>query len=102
MWSEKTIQLFTERSKDAIVYLDATDSVIKKAKGETAPFYIYDMVVRAPVKGWSPVPVDTCVTCDPTTATVYYFLGAFITDCIKCHHRHIKKRPVMYICDGSA
>ena len=101
LWSLETIQLFAERAKEDIVYVDATGSNIKKAKGKSAPFYIYKMVVRHPFKGGSPVPVATFVTCDHTTASVSFFLGSFMTDCIRCHGRHIKKRCVMYICDGS-
>ena len=101
LWSLVTIQLFAERAKEDIVYVDATGSIIKKEKGESAPFYIYEIVVRHPLKGRSPVPVATFVTCDHTTSSVSYFLGSFMTDCIRCHGRHIKKRCVMYICDGS-
>ena len=101
LWSKKTIQLFHKRSKEDIVYLDATGSIVKKAKGESTPFYIYELVVRSPVKGCSPVPVATYVTCDHTTASVSYFLGSFITDCVKLHGPQVRKRPVMYISDGS-
>lgn len=101
LWSKKTIQIFHRRSKEDIVYLDATGSIVKKAKGESTPFYIYELVVRSPLKGCSPVPVATFVTCEHTTASVSYFLGSFITDCIKQHGPKIRTRPVMYICDGS-
>ena len=102
LWSKQTICLFHQRSKTDVVYLDATGSVVKKEKGESAPIYIYELVVRHPVKGCSPVPVATFVTTEHTTASVSYFLGSFITDCMKAHGRAIRKRPVMYICDGSA
>lgn len=102
LWSNKTISLFHQRSKSDIVYLDATGSIVKKAKGESAPFYIYELVVRNPQKGCSPVPVATFVTCEHTTASVTYFLGSFITDCVKSHGAKIRQRAVMYICDGSA
>ncbi len=101
LWSKKTIHLFHKRSKKDIVYLDATGSIVKKAKGESTPFYIYELVVRNPVKGCSPVPVATFVTCEHTTASVSYFLGSFITDCVRLHGPKIRRRPVMYICDGS-
>lgn len=91
LWSNKTIHLFHQRSKEDIVYLDATGSIVKKA-----PFYIYELVVRNPLKGCSPVPVATYVTCEHTTASVSY-----ITDRIKLHGPKIRRRPVMYICDGS-
>lgn len=102
LWSKKTIHLFHQRSKSDIVYLDATGSIVKKAKGESSPFYIYELVVRHPLKGCFPVPVATFVTAEHTTASVSYFLGSFITDCVKLHGTKIRKRPVMYICDGSA
>jgi len=101
LWSERTINLFYERSREDIVYLDATGSIVKKAKGESTPFYIYELVVRNPVKGCSPVPVATYVTCEHTTASVSYFLGSFMTDCIKAHGAKIRRKPQMYICDGS-
>ena len=44
LWLKKTIQLFHQRSKEDIVYLDATGSIVKKAKGESTPFYIYELV----------------------------------------------------------
>ena len=45
LWSDKTLNLFYERCKDDIVYLDATGSIVHKGKGQTAPFYVYEMVV---------------------------------------------------------
>ncbi|KAJ4923070.1 hypothetical protein JOQ06_027806, partial [Pogonophryne albipinna] len=101
LWSKRTIRLFHDRSKEDIVYLDATGSIVKKAKGESTPFYIYELVVRNPVKGCSPVPVATYVTCEHTTASITYFLGSFITDCVKQHGPKIRRRPVMLLCDGS-
>lgn len=101
LWSKKTIQLFHKRTKDDIVYLDATGSIVKKAKGDSTPFYIYELVVRNPRKGCSPVPLATFVTCEHTTASVSYFLGSFITDCVKLYGPNIRRRPPMYICDGS-
>lgn len=59
---------------------------------------LYELVVRNPMKGSSPVPVATYVTCDHTTASVLYFLSAFQTDHAKLY-RNI--RPVMIVCDGS-
>ncbi len=91
LWSSKTISLFHKRSKSDIVYLDATGSIVKKAKGESTPFYIYELVVRRPVKGCSPVPGATFVTSEHTTASVSYFLGSFITDCVKLHGTKIRK-----------
>lgn len=85
LWSKKMIQLFQQRSMEGIVYQDATGSIVKKAKGESTPFYIYELVVRNPVKGCTPIPVATYVTCDHTTESVSYFLGSFITDCVKVH-----------------
>ncbi|KAK1899355.1 120.7 kDa protein in NOF-FB transposable element [Dissostichus eleginoides] len=101
LWSKRTIRLFHDRSKEDIVYLYATGSIVKKAKGESTPFYIYELVVRNPVKGCSPVPVATYVTCEHTTASITYFLGSFITDCVKQHGPKIRRRPVMFLCDGS-
>lgn len=98
LWRQSS---FSVSDQEDIVYLDTIGSIIKKAKGESTPHYVYKMVVRHPAKDCSPVPVATYVTSDDTTSSVSYFLGVFITDCIRCHGRHIKKRPVMYICDGS-
>lgn len=102
LWSKNTIHLFHQRSKSDIVYLDATGSVVKKAKGQSSPFYIYELIVRHPLKGCSPVPVATFVTAEHTTASVSFFLGSFMTDCVKLHGTKIRKRTVMYLCDGSA
>lgn len=101
LWSDRTLNLFHERCKNDIVYLDATGSIVHRAKGQTAPFYVYEMVVRNPSKGSSPVPVATYITCDHTTSSVSYFLGAFVTDLTRIHGRRVKKRPVMLVCDGS-
>ncbi|KAF3848888.1 hypothetical protein F7725_015385 [Dissostichus mawsoni] len=76
LWSNKTIDLFHDRCREDIVYVDATGSIVKKAKGKTSPFYVYEMVVRNPFKGSSPVPVATYITNDHTTASISFFLGA--------------------------
>ncbi|KAF3846402.1 hypothetical protein F7725_003480 [Dissostichus mawsoni] len=101
LWSNKTIDLFHDRCREDIVYVDATGSIVKKAKGKTSPFYVYEMVVRNPFKGSSPVPVATYITNDHTTASISFFLGSFLTDVIRLHGRGAKQRPVMLICDGS-
>ncbi|KAI4793843.1 hypothetical protein KUCAC02_032457, partial [Chaenocephalus aceratus] len=59
--------------REDIVYVDATGSIVKIAKGKTSPFYVYEMVVRNPFKGSSPVPVATYITNDHTTASIYFF-----------------------------
>lgn len=41
LWTERTIHLFYKRSREDIVYLDTTGSIVKKAKGESTPFYIW-------------------------------------------------------------
>lgn len=101
LWCDKTLNLFYERCKSDIVYLDATGSIVHKGKGQTAPFYVYEMVVRHPSKGSSPVPVATYLTNDHTTTSVSYFLGSFVTDLRRLHGRRVNKRPAMLICDGS-
>ncbi|KAF3849403.1 hypothetical protein F7725_015900 [Dissostichus mawsoni] len=74
LWSNKTIDLFHDRCREDIVYVDATGSIVKKAKGKTSPFYVYEMVVRNPFKGSSPVPVATYITNDHTTASYPFSL----------------------------
>ena len=101
LWSQGTIQLFEERSKIDVVYIDATGSVLRRPKGDTAPYYVYEVVVRHPCKGKSPVPAATYVTCDHTTASLSFFLGSFMTDCVRNHGSTVKKRPIMVMCDGS-
>ncbi len=44
------------------MYLDATGSIVKKTQGQSAPFYVYELVVRNPTKGASPIPV--MIKCD--------------------------------------
>ncbi len=59
LWSNKTLSVFYKRCKNDIVYLDATGSVIKKSTAESPPYYVYELVVRNPSKGASPLPVAT-------------------------------------------
>lgn len=101
LWSKKSIDIFYQRCKEDIIYLDATGSIVKKSKQHgTSPFYIYELVVRNPNKGSSPFPAATYVTCDHTTSSVLYFLSAFQTDHAKQYgQKNIS--PVMIICDGS-
>jgi len=73
LWSKNTIRLFHRRCRDDIVYIDATGSIVQKAQGKTAPFYVYELVVRHPIKGSSPIPVATYVTCQHNTASVLLF-----------------------------
>ncbi len=85
LWSNKILSVFYKRCENDIVYLDATGSVIKKSTAESPPYYVYELVVRNPSKGASPLPVATYVTCDHTTASVTYFLQAFQTDVIRMY-----------------
>ena len=101
LFSSQTLNVVFERCKEDIVYIDATGSIVVKSKGQTAPFYVYEVVVRHPSKGSSPLPVATFVTSDHTTTSVSYFLGSGVTGLIKQHGPKAKTRPVMFICDGS-
>ncbi|KAF4097933.1 hypothetical protein G5714_021941 [Onychostoma macrolepis] len=101
LWSKKTQSVFYKRWKEDIVYLDATGSVIQKGSSASPPYYVYELVVRNPSKGASPLPVATYLTCDHTTASVTYFLQAFQTDMMKLYGKKAVKRPIMIICDGS-
>lgn len=100
LWSKKSIDIFHQRCKEDIVYLDATGSIVKKRKHSTGPFYVYELMVRNSNKGSSPFPAATYVTCDHTTSSVLYFLSAFQTDHAK-QYGHKNIRPLMIICDGS-
>lgn len=53
LWSRETISVFYKRCKEDIVYLDAKECIIKKSKEASAPFYVYEIVVRNK-KGASP------------------------------------------------
>ncbi|KAL7833717.1 hypothetical protein AOLI_G00286770 [Acnodon oligacanthus] len=101
LWSKRSTDIFHKWSKEDIVYLDATGSILKKKKKDSSgAFYIYELVVRNPSKSSPPLPVATYVTCDHTTALVLYFLISFQTDHARLHgHRNTK--PVMVVCDGS-
>ncbi|KAK7130483.1 hypothetical protein R3I93_019973 [Phoxinus phoxinus] len=101
LWSKNTIRLFHQRCRDDIVYIDATGSIVQKARGKSAPFYVYELVVRHPIKGSSPIPVATYVTCQHTTASVLFFMESFQTDYYKLFGRKSVRRPVMIMCDGS-
>lgn len=100
LWSSKSIEIFQSRCREDIVYLDATGSIMKKRKG-LPPFCVYELVVRNPRKTCSPLPVATYLTCDHTTASVTYFLEAFLTDVARAFGRKAMRSPVMLMCDGS-
>ncbi|KAG7516997.1 hypothetical protein JOB18_046441 [Solea senegalensis] len=113
-WSQKVKR---RRHKNEIISLqrmlkeeeeDPNERIIQKVglhpksgKGQTSPFYIYEVVVRHPSKGSSPLPVATYITSDHTTTSVSYFLGSVVTELIRQHGPKAKTRPVMFICDGS-
>ncbi|KAL3993234.1 alpha-1-acid glycoprotein 1 [Sarotherodon galilaeus] len=101
LWSKKTLSVFYQRCKDDIVYFDATGSIISKDNASATPYYVYEVIVRNPFKGSSPLPTATFVTCDHTTASVTYFLQAFQTELTRMYGSRANKRPVMIICDGS-
>ena len=71
LWSKRSIEIFHNRCKEDIKYLNATGS---KSKSSSRPFYVglYELVVRNPRKGSSPFPVATFLTCDHTTSSVQY------------------------------
>ncbi|XP_026012681.1 uncharacterized protein LOC113015007 isoform X3 [Astatotilapia calliptera] len=101
LWSTKTLSVFYQRCKEDIVYFDATGSIISKDNASANPYYVYEVIVRNPFKGSSPLPTATFVTCDHTTASVTYFLQAFQTELTRMYGSRANKRPVMIICDGS-
>ncbi|XP_019720910.1 uncharacterized protein LOC109513130 [Hippocampus comes] len=100
LWSLRSIDIYHERTREDILYLDATGSIMKKGKG-SPPFYVYELVVRNPSKNSSPFPVATYLTCDHTTASVKYFLEAFLTDVAKAYGQRAVRPPLMLLCDGS-
>lgn len=100
LWSQRGIEIYQERCREDIIYLDATGSIKKKEKG-SPPFYVHELVVRNPQKGSSPLPVATYLTFDHTTASVVYFLEAFQTDVARCFGRTGMQSPIMLMCDGS-
>ena len=100
MWSSKSISIYYQRTKEDIVYIDATGSIKSKEKG-SPPYYVYELVVRNPQKGKSPFPVATYLTCDHTTASVTYFLEAFLTDVTRLYGQKGRMSPIMLMCDGS-
>lgn len=99
LWSRRTLYKFHERCKEDIVYIDATGSIIRRDNNKT--FYVYELVIRNPTKGGSPLPIATFLTCDHTTASITYFLYSFITDAKRLFGHKVHQRPVMFICDGS-
>ncbi|KAF7211627.1 transcript variant X2 [Nothobranchius furzeri] len=101
LWSQKTLIVFYQWCKDDIVYFDATGSIISKDNASATPYYVYEIIVRNPFKGSSPLPTATFVTCDHTTASVTYFVQAFQTELTRMYGSRANKRPVMIICDGS-
>lgn len=97
LWSQKSIGIFHQRSKEDIVY--ATGYVVEKSKENPTPFYAYELVVRNPEKYLSLFPVATYVTDDDTMPSVYYFLGSFHNDhtiLYGCEN----VTPLMIVCDG--
>ncbi|XP_059376293.1 uncharacterized protein LOC132112707 isoform X2 [Carassius carassius] len=100
LWSKRSIHIYQERCQEDIIYLDATGSIMRRETG-SPPFYVYELVVRNPHKTSSPFPVATYLTCDHTTASVLYFLEAFLTDVARWFGRKGMRSPVMVICDGS-
>nr|XP_018672275.1 uncharacterized protein LOC108950684 [Ciona intestinalis] len=60
LWSDETLKIFHQRSQVDIVYIDATGSVITSSKGQR-PYYIYEIVVRHPVKGKAPIAIASYV-----------------------------------------
>lgn len=61
LYSVKTLNILFERCKEDIVCLDAIGSIVRKGQGQSSPFYIYELRVRHPNKGSSPIPVATYV-----------------------------------------
>lgn len=100
LWSLQSIAIYHDRCREDIVYLDATGSIKTKEKG-SPPFYVYQLVVRNTKKNCSPFPVATYLTCDHTTASVTYFLEAFLTDEARCYGQKKVRSPIMLMCDGS-
>ncbi|XP_034530086.1 uncharacterized protein LOC117805466 [Notolabrus celidotus] len=100
LWSLRSIIVYLERCREDIIYLVATGSILKKEK-VSPPYYGYELVVRNPKKDSSPLPVATYLTCDHTTASVTYFLEAFLTDVVRSCGRKGMRPPLVVMCDGS-
>ena len=102
LWSAKTINVYYDQCKHDIVYIDATGSVVHRSMGDPKPYYIYEIVVRHPHKGSSPLPVATFATTDQTRASVSHFIAALLTDAVRQHGQAVRRRPVMVMCVGSS
>lgn len=77
-WSLETMKIFRGISKIDIIYLDATGSILRNSGQGT--FYMYELVVRHPVKGKSPIAVASLLSNRHNIATVSNFLFQFCCD----------------------
>lgn len=99
LWSEDSLRIYRERSKTDVVYIDATGSVLASDRPSKRPFYIYEVVVRHPLKGNAPFAVASFVSDSHNIASIKNFISQFKQDETKL----FGSKPVakLFICDSS-
>ena len=76
LWNKDLLKIFHDRSKTDVVYIDATGSVIRGKTG-VKQYLIYEIVVRHPEKGGTPISVGSFLTNNQTTSNIAIFLMRF-------------------------
>ena len=102
LWTEATTKVFHELGKHDIVYLDATGSIMQKT-GELTDkqYYLYELVVRHPVRSKLCLPVASMMTCDHTAASITNFLYTFQQSEAKLYGYSSITQPPLLMIDGS-
>ena len=97
LFSEPLLQIFKQRIKVDIAYLDATGSIIIKTE-RNGTFYVYQLLIRHPLLGGTPIAVASFLTNSHNVPSITNFLKQFV--------HHLKKyfvhsEPKLLVCDGS-
>ena len=96
MWSEETLSIYRKLSAVDVVYVDATGSIIKDPQ---KTYYLYEIVMRHPVKGKSPLAVGSFLSSSHDISSITYFFHRF-----RKHEKLLfgpKNVAKLFICDGS-
>ena len=95
MYLDEQLTAFIKENKkhSAILYFDATGSLIQKIPGQDKRIFLYSLVMKNPVEGKSALPIAEFLSNDHHTSEIKHFLG-FLLNQLKALSSKVIPRQV--------
>ena len=79
MYLREQLQSYIQANKghNAVLYFDATGSIVQKIPGQNHRIFLYSMVMQNPIEGRSALPIAEFLSNDHHSSEIRHFLGVF-------------------------